>query len=279
MNAPNTKQLMQNLLDSARRDGPSAAEKARIWEQVALAPPLSLVGAAATASMPPRALAAGAASTKALGGVAVAGVSAGKLLLAGALAGSVLASGVGVLVVRGLPHDRANVGSRGGDVQAATYAGATDHAASVPTREPLPRDIATQAGNDPTRNTSDHVLAPAARTVSAAPVGGVEPSAPPSPGRAAQARGQAANHDPDGHDLLTMREAALVSEARTAIVHGRAAAALELLDAVRRDGMHSMEPEELLLRVRALRMLGRETEAADVEKALRDRYPDSDLVQ
>ena len=224
--------------------------------------------------MPPHALAAGAASAKALGGVAVAGVSAGKLLLAGVLAGSLLASGVGVLVVRGLPFGHTGAASRGGDVQAATtYAGTPDRAASVPSGTPFLQGVAAPTGNGPTPGTVDQALAPAAQTASPAPVGGGEPSASPSSARAVQPRAPAANHD------LLMREAALVSEARTDIVQGRAVSALEVLDAIRHDGTHDLEPEELALRVRALHMLGRDSEAAEVERTLRDRYPDSFLAR
>ena len=275
MNAPPTKRLMRNLLDSARRDGPSAAEKARIWEKVALAPHLSLVGSAVTASTPPRAIAAGGASAKAIGGLTVVGLSAGKLLLAGALAGGVLAGSVSLVVARGLPSGHASVGSRGGDVQATViHANAMDHSPSGHAAGPPSRGVASRADDEPTPWTAYQAPPPVAQTISAAPAGEVEPSAPQRPARVAPSRGPSASREPGGPSPL-MREAALVSEVRTDVVQGKAASALELLDAIGRDGTHSLEPEELSLRVRALRMLGRKTAAEQVERSLRDRYPDS----
>jgi hypothetical protein len=70
-----------------------------------------------------------------------------------------------------------------------------------------------------------------------------------------------------------MHEAALVSQARTAIVQGHPAAALDVLDLAAQDSSHSLEPEELSLRVRALRLLGRDAEALRVEETLKARYP------
>ena len=74
-----------------------------------------------------------------------------------------------------------------------------------------------------------------------------------------------------------MHEAALIGQARTAIVQGRPAAALDALDAAERDSRAQPQPEELSLRVRALRALGRADEASQVEETLRFRNPDSFL--
>jgi hypothetical protein len=74
-------------------------------------------------------------------------------------------------------------------------------------------------------------------------------------------------------DVL-MYEAKLVTQARQALVEGRPAAALDVLDLAARDSSRSLEPEELSLRIRALKQLGRDVEAASVEETLRARYPD-----
>ena len=71
-----------------------------------------------------------------------------------------------------------------------------------------------------------------------------------------------------------MREAALVAEARGALVRADAESALSSLDAARRVGSRDLEPEEMSLRVRALRALGRDSEAGEIEGTLRSRYPD-----
>jgi hypothetical protein len=71
-----------------------------------------------------------------------------------------------------------------------------------------------------------------------------------------------------------MYEAKLVTQARKALVEGRPAAALDVLDLAARDSSRSLEPEELSLRIRALKQLGRDGEAASVEETLRARYPD-----
>jgi Tfp pilus assembly protein PilF len=76
-----------------------------------------------------------------------------------------------------------------------------------------------------------------------------------------------------------MREVALVGEARSAIVRGEAASALALLDAADQSKSRSLQPEELALRARAFRALGRSAEAMQVEEQLRTRYPDSFLAR
>jgi hypothetical protein len=74
-------------------------------------------------------------------------------------------------------------------------------------------------------------------------------------------------------------EARLVTAARTALVAGDAARALSLVQATRKLGARSLEPEELGLEARALRALGRADEAAAAELVLRRRYPDHALAR
>ena len=76
-----------------------------------------------------------------------------------------------------------------------------------------------------------------------------------------------------------MHEAARVGEARRELAQGEAMAALASLDAAAASPSRSLEPEELSLRVRALRLLGRDEEAGRVEDALRARYPESFLAR
>lgn len=76
-----------------------------------------------------------------------------------------------------------------------------------------------------------------------------------------------------------MREAALIAEARGALVRGDADKALAMLQSASRLGSRELEPEELALRVRALHAAGNDQEAAEVEKILRTRYPDHALAR
>jgi hypothetical protein len=68
-------------------------------------------------------------------------------------------------------------------------------------------------------------------------------------------------------------EARLLTDARTALMHGDAARALALVQATRRLGTRALEPEEMGLEARALRALGRADDAAATELVLRRRYP------
>jgi hypothetical protein len=239
--------LSKGLLESARLDRPSEAQRSRIWEQVALAPHLSVVAplAAETAKST---------SIAPAKGVLVGGFSASKLLVAGALAGSVLTAGVGMLLFRAPATGRAST-SR---VEARSVARPT--AQAVVTGVPRPAPVV------PASETTelDEPISPAAAV-----------AAPPHDTVASRAELHARKSAPApevSEDVL-MHEAALVSQARTAIVQGRGTAALDVLDLAARDSSHTLEPEELALRVRALRLLGRESEAVVVEEALRSRYP------
>jgi hypothetical protein len=103
-------------------------------------------------------------------------------------------------------------------------------------------------------------------------------AAAPSPARAASspARPKAAAADRD--DAL-MRETLLVGEARGALMRGDPRAALSTIRAARNTGSHALEPEELALEAKALRALGKDTEATAAESTLRARYPDHALAR
>jgi hypothetical protein len=74
-----------------------------------------------------------------------------------------------------------------------------------------------------------------------------------------------------------MREAALVAEARSALVRGDPLGALRTIRATASGSQRELEPEELSIEARALRALGRGAEADTVDVALRTRYPDHAL--
>ena len=202
-------------------------------------------------------------------------VSAGKLLIVGAVAGSALTIGLGLALLG--PRDWAAGTLASRDLQAPVHAAARGNA----TVSPMPAVV-----SDPTTTAGvtaeiDGPVAPAGPAAEQLPTlaGGHAPlrraAGAPQAGSPAASRA-GAGRAPSGQDVL-MHEAALIGQARTAIVQGRPAAALDALDAAERDSSHSLEPEELSLRVRALRALGRADEASQVEETLRVRYPDSFL--
>ncbi len=185
------------------------------------------------------ATAATAASAATSPSIAVAAASSGKLLVVGALFGSALTLGVALAVVRVAPS--VVVPHRGlprETVEVASYAGAGERASEEAQPIPLVIDAPSSPG----------------RSVVALPREG--------------ARAHVALEDP------LMREAGLVAKARGALVRSDPEAALASLDAARRVGSRGLEPEELSLRARALRLLDREEEASAIEGKLRSRYPD-----
>ncbi len=96
----------------------------------------------------------------------------------------------------------------------------------------------------------------------------------PAPGRRAGPR-DLGEIDPALDPLE--REAALVAEARSAIVRGEPDVALGALRATTTLPTRAMEPEELSLQARALRAAGREPEAAFVDAQLKALFPDNAL--
>jgi hypothetical protein len=189
----------------------------------------------------------GVAATAATAGSSIAvgaAASSSKLLVVGALLGSALTLGVTLAVVRvdpavmtlhrSVPHET---------IEIARYAGGH----SLEEAQPIPLVIDTLPSS--ASSAKEKALPVAKVTASRAPL-------------------HVASEDP------LMREAALVSKARAALVRSDAEAALAALDAARRVGSRGLEPEELSLRTRALRALGREAEAQEIEGRLRSRYPD-----
>ncbi|WP_394823410.1 hypothetical protein [Pendulispora albinea] len=113
--------------------------------------------------------------------------------------------------------------------------------------------------------------------------GTAAPSPPPAPPTTKEARAFRAfpraaltNHATSDDTLL--REASLVGEARSALLRGDPQTALVSVQAARREG-RNLEPEELSIEARALRALGRESEAAALDGTLRARYPNNALAR
>jgi len=253
--------LSRALLDAARDDRPSPERRSRIWERVAMAPQLSLVASAPSAgraSVQPGAAAGG---TPPIHGGLAGALSAGKLVLAGAVAGSMLTIGVGVFLLRGSP--RANPAGVPGRPSTVEVVSPTRETTALP---PPTAAIARRAGPD-----LDDPPA-LSQTISASPApvpAGVRPQARrPAPASVASVA---------AHGDTLMQEVAWVAEARRQLGSGQATAALASLDAASAAGSRSLELEELALRVRALRILGRDVESRQAEATLRARYPENFL--
>jgi hypothetical protein len=75
------------------------------------------------------------------------------------------------------------------------------------------------------------------------------------------------------------REASLVVEAREALGRGDPQAALRAIRAARMLPSHQLGPEELAVEARALRALGKDDQAKDVDSMLRKRFPESALAR
>ncbi|MGH7281885.1 MAG: hypothetical protein ACRELY_10205, partial [Polyangiaceae bacterium] len=77
----------------------------------------------------------------------------------------------------------------------------------------------------------------------------------------------------ESQDDMLARELALFAEARRELLTGDATAALKSVRAARSLEARQLEPEEMSLEARALRQLGRDSEAQRVESQLRTMYP------
>jgi len=266
------------LLEAAKGDGPSAGTRAKIWNGVAST---ASVGAAAATSS----IAAGSTAT----------ASASKLLAMGALLGSVVSVGVTLVVLRvaGPLAPRAVVAPPPPAAQAISavvpdVAPSPVHGVAVPVARPSslaepalpgPAPLAAAVaplGQAPSAPATDAVArsgpAGVPGMMNAPPTAvAATRSAPKAVVRHVPAPIEAADEDP------LMHEAALVAEARGSLVRGDPLGALRMAQAAGKLSSRGLEPEELSLQARALRALGRDTEADGVEADLRSRYPDHAL--
>jgi hypothetical protein len=158
-------------------------------------------------------------------------------------------------------------------------AAATATALAPPLDVALPPPAAT-AEVQPPPPTAAVATAPPAATIGTggaiAPPPRVRPMAsgpertPPSPPSAPTA----AAASPTSDDTLT-HEASLVAEARGALVRGDPRSALRAVRAARLLPSHQLVPEEMALEAQALRALGRDDDARDLDSTLKAQYPES----
>ncbi len=301
------------LLEAARSDAPAAAARAQMWTGVATT--VGLAGAAGTSiaagttASASKLLAVGAL----LGSAVTVGVTLALLRVMGPHAP--IGRGVGfaggatpsrdpaALALLGGPSAGSLAQPRvalGGLQTAGVYSNPGDPPADPALRLPLApgpaqspgtfgdrRLLGTNAPPDPAGPARD-----AAGVVSLAVSGDSPPEArngalpprrggsPGSPGGHAQTPGAKAGTRTTPRLAVEdplMREAALVAEARGSLVRGDALGALRTIRAAGSVSSRALEPEELSIESRALRALGRDAEAAEVDVELRSRYPDHAL--
>ncbi len=230
--------VTRSLLDAARADAPAGAGRAKIWAGVAKTAGIGGAGAIA--------------GTAALGGSVAA--SASKLLAIGALFGSAATVGLALAVLRVGPAPVMSEATKWNTTASAARSDDSPRVMPVDLAAPLPAPLMLRMTTPP--------FTPAASDLPAVPTHAPVP-------RASRITGT--EEDP------LMREASLVAEARGSLVRGDAEGALSRLRAAGRLGARELEPEAMSLQVRALRALGREAEAEEVDIRLRTRYPENAL--
>lgn len=260
MSAPNAK----SLFAAARADGPDDAAREDMFGRVAM-----VTGAAGATATVAAASATSTAPAAGAGAVKAASSAIGmKLLAIGGLIGAA-GTALGVLVTLAFvepsvkssgAHDRPVFAGQTASSNVASDARSRAPTVGAKRAESAPR-VRDPEQRDDARATSSTTAAPTAETRAASE----SSSSPSTPARSADS------------DLA--EEARLVTEARRALVGGDPARALAMVQATRKLGSRSMEPEELGLEARALRALGRADEAAATELVLRRRFPDHALAR
>jgi hypothetical protein len=253
------------LLRAAKVDAPSAVARAKVWSNVAgaVGGAAGAAGAASTASTAPGALLSG-------------GAGASKVLALGTLFGGTVTVGLAAMLLRIGPVPQEPPSPSPAAVvtlAAASPAGRPDSSLFIPVL-PLPPPVLPPA------------VAPASITTTGPAARPLRSVAVPSPatGGAALSPHLAppmASVPPSAHvvqDDALAREASLVVQAREALGRGDPHAALRAIHAARMLPSHQLRPEELAVEARALRALGRDDQAKDVDATLRKRFPESALA-
>ncbi len=277
------------LLDVAKADGPKAAARAKVWGAVSVA--TGSVAAGVVAAAPSGvALAPAMAATTAASSV--------KGIVIGALLGSAVTVGLAVAIARvalpgpalptaGVAGQRAawvelskTVADEGlpgpDDRRGGAEEFSRTHEDQGTAFDPMLAQLALNAPVPGASAEGAQGVGAGAAAVSKA-VAAKTASTRSDGARSAAARAGDRGVRDLGEDALS-REARLIDEAKGALRRGNPEGAITALDAVQRIGSH-MEPEALFVRARALRALGRFSEAADVEGKLKVEYPDHPLAR
>lgn len=255
MNDPRLSSATRTLLRAAKADAPNAVARAKVWSSVAGA-----VGGAAGAAG-----AAGSASA-APGALLTGGAGASKMLALGTLLGGTVTVGLAAMLLRIGPAPSET--PRPASAPMAALA-----AASPPAARPDP-PVFLPLVAPPTVPVVAAV--PSATSVSVSAALSPHPAAPASIGGVPISRATVPTPPPE--DGLA-REASLVVAAREALERGDPQAALRAIHAARMLPSHQLGPEELAVEARALRALGRDDQARDVDSTLKKRFPESALAR
>lgn len=248
----------RSLFAAARADGPHDDVREDMFRRVALV--TGVAGAAAAASSAPAAASTAPAAAKTAGSA----ISLKLLAIGGAIGAAGTALGVLLALTVVAPSSSSGAKSSAADRHdPPIFMGENG---SVRVRAPtVGAKLAQPAPR--TRDTSEEI---APVITHGSTVASDTRAALPS-----SSVGAAASN----HESELAEEARLVTEARRALVGGDPAKALSMVQATRKLGSRSMEPEELGLEARALRALGRADDAAATELVLRRRFPDHALAR
>ncbi|MDP9033427.1 MAG: actin-related protein 2/3 complex subunit 5 family protein [Myxococcota bacterium] len=240
------------LLAAAKADAPSASSRATIWGGVARTAG-AIAGATSVAS--------------------VAGGTSAKAVLFGTLFGGTATVGLALALLRfvsapALPHEEiplaiAPAAPRATSVSAPALLpdiGASEHGAASDGAFALSAFVTR-----PSKEASERVVGPP-------PTAGLPPNRH-SLRKTSQPVGGIGGEDALAH------EASLIGQARSALARGDAQSALRAIRAAGALPSRQLVPEELAVEARALRSLGRSTEARDVGEMLKAQYPESALAR
>jgi hypothetical protein len=275
MSEPRLSPATRALLRAAKADAPSAAARAKVWSTVAStaggAAGACAAGVVGTASTPP--------------GVLVAsGASASKMLVLGALLGGTVTVGLATFLLQLGPAPEGPAPSPApvavfaatgktapGTPGAPLAAPVTTRVADVLLVDPLPvAPVVLGSGHaGPVLPSLPAGLAPAPSTAAVSP-----PAGGPVPAHAVVSHAVSSHASGD----MLAREASLVAQAHAALLGGDAHGALRAVRAARMIPSRVLGPEELSLEAQALRALGRDDQARDVDSALKRQFPESALA-
>jgi hypothetical protein len=248
MSEPRLSSATQSLLRAAKADAPNALARAKVWSGVA-----STVGGAAGA--------AGAASgaSTAPGALLSGGAGASKMLALGTLLGGTVTVGLAAMLLR--------------------IGGAAPTETPRPSSAPMAALAAASPAGRPDPPLVLPLVAPPVEPPLAAAAASPRPTAPGGTGLAPVPRSLLAAPVTASPDDALGREASLVAQAREALGRGDTQSALRAVRAARMLPSHQLGPEELAVEARALRALGKDDEAKDVDSTLRKRFPESALAR
>lgn len=258
----------RSLFAAARADGPDDAARADMFSRVAM-----VTGAAGATATVVAATATSTAPAAGAGAVKAASSAIGmKLLAIGGLIGAA-GTALGVLVTLAFVEPVAKSPNAHDRPVFTAQNGSSSAVGAARSRAPT---IGAKRADDSPRVRDPEQLDDSRTTPATTPT---KTDAPATDPRATSGIPNAAIASARLADSDLTEEARLVTEARRALVGGDPARALAMVQATRKLGSRSMEPEELGLEARALRALGRADDAAATELVLRRRFPDHALAR